>query len=867
MSFMINFIDTLKHFELPTWNEYVGGGHPAMYFAHYPITQNTLIYMLLGFNDLTYYFTKFTSTVITLLSFVYACRLFKIDYLTALLGAVVYFCINFVVRIIVAETIGNLVVLYPVLVMLAIHLVAENRQRQRQEVLIFILCFIFWLLGNNLTYVHIHAVMLSVVYWLTAFIYHRKTLDFSSLKNFITLYLVMFIFPWIAVLYQYYFVLDVVASCNRLKEGLVVSPSDLVVWKQLFSSFISSSYFWIGLFSSLLFLLIKVFSGNNIFSRVHHIKQDTGNILLIGAAALLLVITITKIEFTFNSVFLMDYVALFNSAVFRIALLIYLSVHTFLKSKKYVSILTLRDSFIFIIYMSLLSYYFYSPDNINESGAGKGYDYALFRELSALSQVIFTLSMLFAIEDCRKNKIVKVMILSLIVLYFIRSHFSIPILRFTGIIWYATRDGSIFSVLFAIIFMFGLKNMIFCFSKILSLVHVPFHILSKPGFTTYFKHGFLLLLVLLMVNDSYDKLYKGTSHRFIYPQSRSIVKTPEEKHIVDAREEIVSLNDKLISLNKRSDHFYRFFTPENNIYLAGTLQDHKIYEAAIYDSAISKQFQDFYDNIILQKKPFQSRELKDVMPYHLFTRHFYEGVHFKYNDVAYIDFFVFSPKDTENIKNQNIEFFWDIMQVKYLIVGSTFSAAMKGFTNYNHNYELLDKYPALGLNLYEITKNKNYSRFAVLPLEKDQCYDEMVKKMNSSDINVLKSIYPKLVFLDETNPDFNLVKIRRDRKTRYYEIEATKEAIFIEFESWNHNWELKINNEFENLPKVFHIFKGIKIKPGMNTIDITYNLKYFEGLFFLSIFVSVLYAVLLVGFHHSGTKKQKLSQKYAQIIS
>ena len=52
-SFMVNFIDNLKKGELPLWNEYVGSGHPALYFGHYPINQNTIIYLLFGFNDFT----------------------------------------------------------------------------------------------------------------------------------------------------------------------------------------------------------------------------------------------------------------------------------------------------------------------------------------------------------------------------------------------------------------------------------------------------------------------------------------------------------------------------------------------------------------------------------------------------------------------------------------------------------------------------------------------------------------------------------------------------------------------------------------------------------------------------------------------
>ena len=97
-SFMVNFIDTLKHGELPAWNEYVGGGYPAIYFGHYPITQNIFLYALFGVNDYIYYWGRFLNLIILFVSFTYAGRLLKFGYLTSLIGALIYFSINFIPR-------------------------------------------------------------------------------------------------------------------------------------------------------------------------------------------------------------------------------------------------------------------------------------------------------------------------------------------------------------------------------------------------------------------------------------------------------------------------------------------------------------------------------------------------------------------------------------------------------------------------------------------------------------------------------------------------------------------------------------------------------------------------------------------------
>ena len=129
--------------------------------------------------------------------------------------------------------------------------------------------------------------------------------------------------------------------------------------------------------------------------------------------------------------------------------------------------------------------------------------------------------------------------------------------------------------------------------------------------------------------------------------------------------------------------------------------------------------------------------------------------------------------------------------------------------------------------------------------------------MNSKDVGVLREMYSKLVFLDQNNADFSLLKAQNNGNKRYYEVDSKQKAILIDFESWNRNWGLKINNENEKLQKAFQIFKGIEIKPGLNSIEMTYNLKYFKELFLLSILTIVVYAILLSRCCYKEKKKRR----------
>ena len=669
-SFMVNFIDALKSGELPVWNEYVGGGHPALYFGHYPISQNTIIYMLFGFSDFTYYFTKLLSLLVLFFSFIYACKYFKLGYGIALLGAIVYFSINFVVRVFVAETIGNLLFVFPLLTIFTIKIIDENKAK---DILLFNLFYILWLSGGHIIYVYMHLMMLSIVYLIAVIVFYRwDALRFINLKKTAILYFTLFILPFFAALYQYYFIYDVISASNRFKEGLIISPFEAAAWKQLAVSFQSSSYFWIGFSLIVFYAFLKLMTTKYHSVESVRVKITRSRLLLLTGA--LFFITVANVQFSSNSAFFIDYIPILNSTVFRVAVISCFIINFFSSKSRAIFFIGFSDLLIFIIYTSLLSYYFYSPENI--IGDVKGYDYDLFRELSSASQMILSLCILYSAKEYKDNKIVKVIALSSIALYFIRSHFTIPLLRFTGIVWYAPRDGSIFSVFFAVLFMFGLKNIVSDLSRVFKGREVAAR--------QYVQFGLILFILVLLVHDSFNKLYKGTSHRFIYPNKREIAKSGTENWILNAREDAVLLNNKLLELKKETNHFYRVFTPENSyIYLAGNLQQYEIHEAVIYESSISRELQDFYDFTILEKIPVRNKELKHVMPYFLFTRHVHAGLNLQYKDIAYGDFFMFSPKDISYLLNQNIELLWDIMQVKYLIIGPEFSKTLEGFSIIN----------------------------------------------------------------------------------------------------------------------------------------------------------------------------------------
>src|SRR4030065_233673 len=127
-----------------------------------------------------------------------------------------------------------------------------------------------------------------------------------------------------------------------------------------------------------------------------------------------------------------------------------------------------------------------------------------------------------------------------------------------------------------------------------------------------------------------------------------------------------------------------------------------------------------------------------------------------------------------------IRIFLNIMQVKYLVIGSVFSKALEEFSN-KENYKLLGSYPNLDLNVYEITKNKGYSRFGILPLENGEDFDKAAERINSGDVDVLRDVYARIVYLDKDNKDFTLLKGQTEHSGRDYEIDAKKKGMLIEF--------------------------------------------------------------------------------------
>ena len=278
-SFMVNFTEAIRSGDLPQWNEYVGSGHPALYFGHYPISQNTIFYALFGYSDFTYYLTKFFSLIILFLSFIYACKYLKLSYLVALIGALVYFSVNFTARFIIEETIGNLVLVYPLLMIFIVKIIDENKKK---DILLFSLFYIFWLTGGHIVFELMYLIMLSIFYVITIFVLHGSTaFKPVRLRRFVLLYVILFIIPYVAVLYQYYFVYDVLSASNRLKEGLITSPFESTVWRQLAVSFQSSAYFFVGIFLVFIYGGLKFLTANHGFIETKKIKLPAFLLLLV----------------------------------------------------------------------------------------------------------------------------------------------------------------------------------------------------------------------------------------------------------------------------------------------------------------------------------------------------------------------------------------------------------------------------------------------------------------------------------------------------------------------------------------------------------------------------------------------------------
>jgi uncharacterized membrane protein YfhO len=188
------------------------------------------------------------------------------------------------------------------------------------------------------------------------------------------------------------------------------------------------------------------------------------------------------------------------------------------------------------------------------------------------------------------------------------------------------------------------------------------------------------------------------------------------------------------------------------------------------------------------------------------------------------------------------------MQVKYIIAGPELLDIVSTFNTFN-DYRLIANYPVLPLKIYERTKAKNFFNLAVYPLPDGEKYNEVIANINSNDVNALKRLYSKLIFLDKDNQDFKLQKMTSKDNERYYDIKSNQPALLVDFESYNRHWRLKINDRDENISKAFQVFKAIKLERGINRIKLSYNLKYFKELFFVSVFVILAYLIFSVMYY------------------
>lgn len=854
-SFMQNFIAALRHGELLKWNPFVGDGHPAMYFGHVPITQNTLIYMLFGFSDQTYYFTKFLSLWAMLALFVWAARLLGFKYLVGLIGALFYFCINFVLRILPSETIGNLLPLYPPLMMLVPLLVAR-RPAPWKGVVIFIGVYVFWLTGGHVTYVPAHLIALSILFVVAVFTYRGRA-AWRELPYFISLYGLVMILPLAAVLYQYVFIADIIADSNRIKPGLIVSPFHSDVWVELLRSLRSSSFVWLAIFITawLIFLKWRERSGRvplRVVWRGTRWQAATIAVFVLLAATGVQIPAIWPLR---------DVVPLLNDSIFRGAFIAFVICQGVLGREGRLYVVSQSAAWALFLVMSFLAYFIIAPENI--IGDVHGYDYDLFMELSPQLRAVFLFLMLYSVTAWRHSRLFKVMVIELVALYLIRSHLTIPMLRFTGFVWYATRDGSIFSTCLALLSMIGLARFIDDLGLLARrepsrqaaawLRHHVLASLGRAGNLLRRVDGRQLLAVALLgvialqTHDSWEKMYHGLSHRFIFPK-----RDPQsgwEKSVVDQINEAAMLRNTLISLQNDNPGFFRIYAPENSyIFISGALQDAGIYDAAIYDSSMSAIYKDFYDRIILGHPPETTLPLAQVMPYMLFTRHVHEGIGLAYRQIAYRDFFVFNTDDESALKEGNIRFFWDVSSVRYLVVGPKFEQAL-GELGGPSRYRLLARYKALALALYERLDFRQGVEAAVLPLRSLEDANAALTALNSDDVQTMeearKSLLPLAVGMAKAQ-GYRLTAASEHNGRNVLTLEADRPGLLIEFESWNKHWRATINGGAAPVDKAFHIFKVIPFLPGRHTIVTEYAPPYFFPLIVLGAVSMLVVFVMLV---------------------
>lgn len=125
-------------------------------------------------------------------------------------------------------------------------------------------------------------------------------------------------------------------------------------------------------------------------------------------------------------------------------------------------------------------------------------------------------------------------------------------------------------------------------------------------------------------------------------------------------------------------------------------------------------------------------------------------------------------------------------------------------------------------------------------------FDKRLDELNSRDATALRKAYEKVLPLDKEVGGITVKDRRKSGNRRYYEIEAKQNGILIDFESWNRNWELRVNGEVKELNRAFQIFRVVRIEPGLNRIELVYNHGYFMELFILSIAAMFIYIILFV---------------------
>ena len=881
-SFLINFVQTLREFELPVWNKFVGNGHPAMYFGHYPLTQNTLIYLVFGYSDTVFYWTRFLNLSLMFSSFLLVGRLLGVSWLIALCGGLIYFSVNFVNRFFISDTLGNLVVFYPLLIVLAIT-IPRQPEKNKGHMLLFVLTYVLWLSGGNITYHPMHLLMLTTCYF-ASYLFSVERITIKKTSQEIGWYLALFIAPLAVVAHQYYFVVDVILDSNRLKPGLVVGLGNKEPWLQFIRSFEASSYFWVSAVVLVFYTIWKGWIEPRDWSQGSRTNTRFGRVVS-STLIITLLIWISYRGFVESAISPLaigyDYFPIAQSKIFWTALVGVFSLEFAYRRVGNTGPVTPVSWMWLAIAVSLISHFFFSPENI--VGDVNGYDYDLFRELSTPVQFFFLICVLLASRWAAKLFVVRVALTSLIVLYIFESHLTIPLMRFTGYVWYATRDGMILSGLFCLLFVLGMRILVEQYGGTWVQQILPvrrFDETKTLDGTTNLRRpvglkkrarqvnllrarssvafSFVMAGVVLVValGDAHDKVYLGTSHRYIFPKNPDLVVSGWDRSVWEATQKIPSLSLELQQHIREGNQFSRVFTPENHyLLLAGNWQSDQVFEAGIYDSSISAAYQDFYDMFFPGEETDTERELKDVLPYFLFTRHVHAGLELNSRDIPYGDFFLFDPKtDLSNHSEEKFRLFLDLMQVKLILVSDKFSGVLDR-SKTNEGFRLIREFPeGIGhLNLYETLWPQRSGEYAFLPQKDDEELEQLRAILSSSNHGTLRDLYDRLIFDADGSDRFVVTKQNSTpgllSGTVETKVFTDSPGFIIHFDGWNKNWEYSFDGKAWDEPyKAFHIFRAIETGGEQSTLKQRYRLPWFRELCWLGL-VSLCGLVSLLLFH------------------